>query len=330
MKAMVETVLGPVPVDSLGKTLMHEHFIFGYPGFSGDCTLGGFDHDEALAACIDAAEHLKAFGVKTVVDPTPNECGRNPRFLKEVSEKTGLQIICATGFYNEDEGTSSYFKRWMKMSDGVTAVYDMFTKEITEGIGKTGIKAGVIKLASSEGKITDYERMFFKAAARVQKETGVTLITHTQAGTMGPEQAELLISEGVDPSRIVIGHMCGNPDIEYQLKTLEYGVAIAFDRFGLQGFLGAPMDKARVACLLGLIGFGYADKLLLSQDIIIHRLGRRTQPRPELIYKEEMANWRITNIFENIVPILKNTGVSNEQVNALLDDNIRRVFGGKY
>ena len=84
--------------------------------------------------------------------------------------------------------------------------------EITDGIGDTGIKAGVVKLTSSKDEITDYEKMFFAAGAKAQRETGVPIITHTQEGTMAPEQAEFLLSEGADPDRVMIGHMDGNTD----------------------------------------------------------------------------------------------------------------------
>src|SRR4051794_27496630 len=105
----INTVTGPISVDQLGKTLIHEHFIFGYPGFQGDVTLGGFHEGEALAEAVKIARQIQSFGVQTVVDPTPNECGRNPEFLKKISEETGLQIICATGYYYEGEGATPYF-----------------------------------------------------------------------------------------------------------------------------------------------------------------------------------------------------------------------------
>ncbi len=161
MAKTVETVLGPVPVERLGKTLIHEHFLFGYPGFQGDVTRGPFREDEALRVAVEAAEKMKRHGIQTVVDPTPNDCGRNPAFLRRVAEETELNIICATGYYYEGEG--------------------------------------VIKLASSKGRITEYEKMFFRAAARAQKETGAVIITHTQEGTMGPEQAAYLLESGADP-----------------------------------------------------------------------------------------------------------------------------------
>ncbi|MGI6513594.1 MAG: phosphotriesterase-related protein [Syntrophomonadaceae bacterium] len=324
MGKMVNTVCGPVSVDDLGITLMHEHFIFGYPGYQGDVTCGPFKKDEALKNCIEVVEEMMALGLKTVVDATPNECGRDPLFLKEVSEKTGLNIICASGYYYEGEGAPAYFKQRAGLGDIAPEIYEMFKKEVTEGIADTGIKAGVFKLASSKNEITDYEMVFFKAAARVSREEGIPIITHTQEGTMGPEQAQLLISEGVDPNRIMIGHMGGSTDLDYHLRTLEQGVYIAFDRFGLQGLVGCPMDDRRIACIAGLISAGYVEKIMLSHDVILHWLGRPTQV-PEAALPL-IANWNWGHIFKNIIPAFKKAGITEEQIHTILVENPKKFF----
>ena len=326
MNTIVNTVTGPVPADRLGKTLMHEHFVFGYPGYSGDVTLGPFDRKAALQKGSEIANALMKHGVKTVIDVTPNECGRNPELLRDISERTGLQIVCATGYYFEGEGAPPYFRRRLLLGNGQEEIYQMFMKEITEGIGTSGIKPGVIKLASSEGTITDYEKAFFRAAARAQKETGITLITHTQVGTMGPEQAELLLSEGANPKRVIIGHMCGNTDIAYHVRTLSYGVSIAFDRFGLQGMVGAPMDELRVACLAGLIAMGYGNRITLSHDTVNIWLGR-----PRVLSeaaRKLLVNWHPTHVLENIVPALRKAGVTDDKIRALFEENIANAFSG--
>jgi phosphotriesterase-related protein len=327
MAVKVNTVTGEILSSELGKTLIHEHFLFGYAGFHGDTTVGGFDFDVAINVALQVADRVKAHGVRTILDPTPNDCGRDPLFLREVSERTGLQIICTTGYYYEDEGAPGYFKFRAMLGTAEEEIYEMFMREITVGIGKTGIKAGAIKLASSKDIITDYERMFFKAAARAQKETGVPIITHTQEGTMGPEQAELLIAEGADPRRIVIGHMCGNTDVAYHLRTLQTGVNIAFDRFGLQGIVGTPMDEMREAVLIGLLGLGYGDRILLSQDTVNYWLGRPfVIPEP---LQPFLQNYHITHLFENVLPVLKKAGIREEQLESIFLDNPRRVFEGE-
>lgn len=312
MVAYIDTVTGRISVEEMGKTMIHEHFIFGYPGFAGDLTLGPFRKAEALEAGIQAANAVMKFGVKTVVDPTPNECGRNPEVLKEISEETGLQIVCATGYYYEGEGATTYFKFRQSLGTAEDDIYGMFMKEITDGIAETGIRPGIIKLATSKNQITPYERMFFNAAAKAHQETGIMLLTHTQEGTMGPEQALLLTKLGVDPAKIVIGHMCGNTDIDYQKKTLQTGVKIGFDRFGIQKLVGAPMDEERIKTLLQLLENGYEDQIMLSHDSINYWMGRPPIMNDGLA--ELVKNWHPTHVFENIIPELKRSGVSNKMI----------------
>lgn len=325
MNKNVNTVLGRVAADDLGKTLMHEHFFFGYPGFTGN-TKYPVDREAVIKSSVEIADKIKAHGVKTVVDATPNDCGRDPELLKEIAEQTGLNIICSTGFYYEGEGAPAYFKFKQALGSAEAELYEMYMTEILEGIGNTGIKAGVIKLGSGKNAITDYERMFFKVAAKVQRETGIPIITHTQEGTMGPEQAELLISEGADPKKILIGHMCGNTDVKYHIRTLEQGVFVGFDRIGIQGFVGAPMDKERVTLLLGLIAAGYGDQLMMSHDKVHTWLGKAPDWPDEL--QKLIANWHMDHIFENIIPQLKEGGVSDEQIDTILVKNPNRIFGG--
>lgn len=326
MSRTVNTVLGPVSADELGKTLMHEHFFFGYPGYNGNSHYP-VDKEEILRVGLEVADTVKSHGVKTVVDATPNDTGRDPELLKEIAEKTGLNIICSTGYYYEGEGAPAYFKFKQGLGTAEDEIYEMFMNEITKGIGKTGIKPGVIKLASGKDAISDYEEMFFRIGARVQKETGISIITHTQEGTMGPEQAELLVSEGADPNRIVIGHMDGNTDINYHLRTMEYGVFSGFDRIGIQGFVGAPMDKDRIGTLAGLIGLGYADQITMSHDTVNHWLGKPVEFPGELA--DLVKNWYPGHIFDNIIPALKQGGVNDEELETILVKNPNCIFGGK-
>lgn len=327
MAKQVETVTGPITPEDMGKTLIHEHFVFGYPGYQGDSTLGPFNFDEAVETGAMAAEKMMSHGVKTVVDPTPNECGRDPEVLKAISERTGLQIICATGYYYEGEGATPYFKFRASLGSAEQEINEMFMKEITDGIGKTGIKPGIIKLASSKDAITDYEKMFFRAAAQAQQETGVTILTHTQEGTMGPEQAKLLLELGASPAGIVIGHMCGNTDSAYHKRTLETGVNIAFDRFGLQGMVGAPFDQERINTLLELLADGFEDQIMLSHDSISVWLGRPPVIPPQA--EAGIANWHPTYLFEEVIPQLKQAGVTEVQLNKLFMENPKKLFTGE-
>jgi len=152
---MVNTVTGAISTDQLGVTLMHEHIVYGYTGYFVDETIAPFDHADIIARAMKRMDDIKACGVKTFVDATPNDSGRNPELLKEIAEKSGVNIVCATGLYREEEGGAPYFKHrsTLPIFDVVKEMEELFATEITRGIGKTGIKAGVIKVATGLGHI---------------------------------------------------------------------------------------------------------------------------------------------------------------------------------
>jgi phosphotriesterase-related protein len=311
----VNSVTGLISPDELGKTLMHEHIMFGYAGWYVNYTLMPFNREACIKAALDTIKELKTYGVDTVVDCTPSDCARDPELLKEVSERSGMKIICSTGLYTDADGGSGYFKfrKWIA-GDATDEIYELFKTEIIQGIGTTGIKPGVIKVATGDGSITSYEEMVLRAAARAQKETGIPIITHTGgAATMGIEQADLLISEGADPKRILIGHMGGSADIKYHLAILGKGVSIAFDRLGDKLL---STDEICKACIIGLIGIGYESRIMLSHDTIWHFLGKSP------------FDLSPTHIFKNIIPALKQAGITEDKIKTIMIDNPRRLFSG--
>jgi phosphotriesterase-related protein len=322
----INTVCGPISPDELGVTLVHEHIVYGQPGWYGD-TVAPYDRSAVRDAAIERMEELRGFGVTTFVDATPNDTGRDPLLYRDVAEASGMQIICSTGYYPEFDGATGYFKFRQMVGNPPEEIYELLTTEITEGIGDTGVRAGVIKTGSSHDEITDYERMFMTAAARVQRDTGVPIITHTELGTMGPEQAELLIAEGADPSRIMIGHMSDNDDLSYQRATLDQGVSVAFDRMGLEVTPEAPNDERRIACLIELIAAGYGDRIMISHDSILHWLGRPIEVPDEVA--PLIANWEPTHLFRNVIPALQEGGVTDDQIQTIIEHNPRRLFGGR-
>jgi phosphotriesterase-related protein len=319
--AAINTVLGQIAPEKLGVTLMHEHIIYGAAGWYADNTVAPFDREAVIKSSLSVMKALKTYGLQTFVDATANDTGRDADLLKEVSEKSGVNIVCATGLYSEAEGASPYFRLRTQAGDATSEIYELFMKEITEGIGTTKVKAGVIKVATGQGRISAYEEMVLRAAARAQKETGVPIITHTEAGTMGPEQADLLISEGVTPGRIMVGHMCGSADLKYHISVLEKGVYIAFDRLGLEVI---HSDAIRKACIIGLISIGYADRIMLSHDSVVRMLGRSVEEAKSLL----LPNWVPTHIFKNIIPALRDSGVPAEKIRLMMADNPRNLFAG--
>lgn len=317
----IMTVTGSVMADKLGAALMHEHFLFGFCGFQGDKTLGPFREEEYMDICTHAINRAKAYGINTFVDATTNECGRNPGFLKELAIRTGVNIICSTGFYHESESAFAYWKFRSEFADIDEEIYEMMKAEMTTGIENTGIRAGVIKVASGE-EMSLMEKKFFYAAARVSRELDKPIITHTQHGKQGPEQARLLIEQGVSPQRIAIGHMCGNRDVKYHEEVLKQGVFDAFDRWGLEGeIFQTPSDEERAILFAELVRRGWEDQLLISHDSVSIELGRPRKPHPS------MKNAHIGNIGERVVFMLKNQGISDKQIKKILVDNPARLLG---
>lgn len=311
--------------NQLGRTLMHEHFLFGYCGFQGDATLGGFNEEAYTDACVQAVKDARAYGIETIVDATTNECGRNVRFLKKISDMTGMNIICSTGYYFQAESSYAYWNFRKGFADIEQEIYELMLTEVTKGIEGTDIKAGVIKLASSLNEITPMEEHFFKAAARVQRDTGVVIITHTQQGTMGPEQADLLISNGASPDKIAIGHMCGSTNIAYHEEVLKKGVYVNLDRFGLQGELfHTPTDEQRMDVIKALADKGYGDKILLGHDSVNVNLGRPIVMTPFM--QEALKDANIRTIGAKVLPGLKKRGMSESAIEKLLTDNPRAIF----
>ena len=322
---MINSVLGPISPDKLGTTLMHEHFTFAYSGWFADATMAPEDFKAALKTNLGVIKAAQKYGIKTIVDATPNDTGgRNPELYKALAKKTGINIICSTGLYTEHEGSPAYWKtRVMWGADISKLMSDLFIKEITKGIGKTGVKAGVIKCGTGP-KMSSYEESVLKAAVLAQKATGVPIITHTEGPTGGVEQADLFIKEGADLKKVMIGHVSNSKDIEYHKAIIEKGVYIAFDRIGLDIITPTDVNIKNIAELCKL---GYANKIMLSHDTVNVWLGRPIA-LPEK-FLPAFANWRIDHISQNVIPALKAQGVTDEQIKTMMVDNPRNLFLGK-
>ena len=163
---MVQTVTGPISPDDLGRTLMHEHLTVGWPGSESHTTAAQRSRADVVAVCVDRISELQDLGYSTLLDPCPNDLGRDVSLLVEVSEATGFNIICATGLYKEEEGGTAYWRFKGQFEDVGAVMADLFIAELTEGIGSTGVRPGIIKCATGPDVMTEYERMVFEAAAR--------------------------------------------------------------------------------------------------------------------------------------------------------------------
>ena len=134
----VNTVTGPINIEELGVTLMHEHLLVGYPGWEADTLHPGLSRDEMLSVCVDKIQSMQSEGIQSMLDPCPNDLGRDVQLAAEVSARTGFNIICATGLYKEDEGGAGYWHFTRSLGRGVEAMSELFIHELTVGIGNRG------------------------------------------------------------------------------------------------------------------------------------------------------------------------------------------------
>jgi phosphotriesterase-related protein len=317
---IINTVLGPRAPEELGRTLIHEHVLIGYPGWFMDNRMPPFIRAEALDRVVDAFQALHAYGVKTVVDPCPMDLGRDVEFNAEVSQRTGINLICTTGGYFEAQGIP-YTLNHLETE----AVVEIFVREIEDGVGKSGIKAGLIKIATGDGAVSAYERKLLTAAARAAKLTGVRLLSHTENCTCGHDQIDIVTGEGVASDRLLVGHCCGKDDHEYQASLAKRGAYVGFDRFGIEIF---NSDAARMANVKQMIDAGYRDQVLVSHDTVNCWLGGVPGIGSPDQVKDIVPNWKLTHLFENIFPKLQEMGVAAADLDHIVTENPRKYFAG--
>ncbi len=323
MTRHVQTVLGPIPVEELGLTLMHEHLKIGYPGWEVDTTLE-FDREAELAEAIGRLERLRELGVSTFVDPCPMELARDPEFMADVSRESGVNIICSTGLYVEHglelAGFPSYFKAL-----GIEQIQRIYTTELRQGVGPRCIKPGVIKCATGPHRIGEHEEKALRAAARTALALDVRITTHTTMGSMGNEQLDILLSQGVPAHQIVIGHCDWNPDPTYHRSLLERGCYIGFDGVGIEVLLP---DAVRIKNLVELIGAGFESQIVLSHDHI--GCWHFTPGDEPPIVKDLMSQpkRRYTYLLEEFIPKLRQAGIRESSIETMMVQNPRRYFAG--
>lgn len=320
----INTATGTCTPKDLGFTLIHEHLSAGFPGWEFDNA--GFDRKKEMTLAVDRLKEIKNLGVNSIVDPCPMELGRDPEFAAEAAEKSGVRVVVATGLYNEALGIPPHFR-----SLPPDAIAEVYVRELTEGIGKTGIKAGIIKTATggipgmteTAKKISVNEEKCLRAAARAQKATGAPILCHNdELAPFGRETLDIFAEEGVDFNRVLIGHACGVGDMRYYFDILNRGAWVGFDRFGIETIAS---DKMRLASLIGLLAVGY-DRIMLSHDFVGCWLGRVSKEWDA--FMKACPNWSYSHILKNILPQLNKAGVSEGTIRTMTVDNPCAYFGG--
>jgi phosphotriesterase-related protein len=316
----INTTAGPITEQQLGRTLIHEHVLAGYPGWFMDTRLPPFQRAEALARVVDAFQRLHAYGIRTVVDPCPADLGRDVEFCAEVSQRSGITLICTTGVYTEAMGIPYSFRHLE-----TEAIEEIYCREIEDGIGRTGIRAGLIKIATGEGAVSAYERRMLTAATRAARATGVPLISHTENCSCGHDQIDIVTAGGLPAHRLLVGHCDGRDDHPYQASLAARGAYVGFDRFGLEVF---NSDASRMRNLKQMIDAGYRDQVMVSQDKVNCFLGNIPGVGTPQDVDRIVPNWTMTHLFERIFPELLRMGVAQADLDAILLENPRRYFAG--
>ncbi|MGA5896061.1 phosphotriesterase family protein [Streptomyces venetus] len=247
----VRTVLGDVPPGDLGVCDAHDHLFFGSPLLPG----------QELRSVAAARAELAAFreqGGQAVVQWTPYGLGRRAADLPPLSRESGVHVVAATGLHQAvhyDEDTLAGLRGRLA---------EVFVSELTTGIGVSGVRAGLIKVAGGFHGLDAHARWTMTAAAEAHHATGASIVVHLELGTGALDVLDLLCGEsGVPPHRVVLGHLNRSPDLVVHRQAAESGCYLAFDG---PSRTNHATDWRMPDAVRALAEAGFGDRLLLGAD----------------------------------------------------------------
>lgn len=299
----IMTVLGPIEPDELGITLVHEHLLCDPSAVTGE------DPDYRLDREDFASEEIEAFvtrGGRTIVECSPRDYGRNAAGLVRLAMKAPVHLIAVTGRHKDLHASH------MDNARDVASLTQEFVGDLRDGVDGTEARAGMIKIGTSLDEITAVEGASIEAAAAAHVVTGAPVTTHTEAGTMALQQLEMLHAGGVEPNRVIVGHLDRKLEFDYLETVAKTGAFLAFDQVSKTNY---NADTDRAAMLVRLIEAGYEDQLLISHD---H--GRKS------LYIAYGGTPGITYIVERFMLMLMEAGASALTVRKMLIENPARAL----
>lgn len=303
----IQTVLGAIEPADLGITLMHEHTLVDAWEWGGRLGYDSTVDDEELL--VEELAFYRDAGGSALVDVTPIGLRRDPSGMRRLARATGLHIIMGCGWYRE----RVYPAYIHELS--TNALADMLVKELEEGV-EGGIRPGIIgEIGTERFHVTPAEEKVFRAAARAQRATGASVTTHTtHFGDLAHEQMDILMEEGVPPERIVIGHLGERRGVKGELAIAERGVYVEIDHVGRPASAGTQPEWRRARNVAELVEAGYLERVLISMDICCNSL----------------LHWNGGHGFDYLlttfVPLLREEGLTDEQIRIILVDNPVRVL----
>ena len=318
--SQVNTVRGPVEPDALGRTLMHEHIFVLSPEI--EKTVDEWDEEVQQARAVAKLRELKQRGIDTLVDLTVVGLGRYiPRIATIAEQVPEINVVVATGVYTYSEVPMYFhFRGPGTILGGPEPMADLFVREIRDGIADTGVRAGILKCATDRPGMTPGVERVLRAVAQAHRVTGVPITTHTPTPPepWGLEQQRVFRDEGVDLSRVVIGHSGGTVDTDYHLALIDNGSYLGFDHFGLPGI----SLEQRVDAVARLCARGHAGRIVLSHDAMCF-----VDWFPRSIM-DGSETWRWTYISDEVLPAMRVRGIAESDITTMLIDNPRTILSG--
>lgn len=271
----------------------HMHLDLSYVKHDPDTCLDCFEQT------LKELQELYAKGVRRILEVSNIGMGRDLAWIQKLEKRSGIQIVTSTGFYKEP------FLPDLSVEEMAALMIEDLKSQKAQVIGEIG---------TSYQKWKEQERKVFEAAVLAHQETGALITTHTTLGTLGLEQARYLIENGVDPDRIIIGHMDLSNDLHAILDVLALGVNIGFDTIGKTNYL---LDERRVELLCELEKRGLIDHVVLSMDIT-----RKTQLK-------DFKGKGYAYLLDTFVPLLRKANMKEASIQQMLKQTPNRLLGGK-
>ncbi|WP_051198277.1 phosphotriesterase family protein [Gordonia shandongensis] len=315
----INTVTGPVPADSLGTVLTHEHIFV----VNEDHRLNfdpGWNEDDQVAKAVALLDEAHRAGVDTLMDVSVAGLGRNVHRVARVAERVDLNIVVATGLYTYHDLPFPFHYTGPGLGfDVPDPLEQRFIADLTEGIGDTRVTAGFLYCAiEAEGLSEGVERVM-RAVGRAAVATGAPVLVHTNPHTQSGLIAQrVLAEEGVDATRVMIGHCGDTADVDYLMRLADAGSVIGLDRFGLDVLL--PYET-RFATLLELLRRGYGDRISLSQDAFCY-----SEWFDADTMREVAPDWNYLQITGRVVPDLLHAGIEQGVIDQMLVEVPRRLL----
>jgi len=302
------TVRGPIAAADFGKALVHEHVMCDFVG-ADKTGRHRYEPEEVVKVMLPFLREVKGRGFSSFVDATPAYIGRDPQVLKRLSELTGLHILTNTGYYG---ASNDKFLPSHAFNESPDQLASRWVAEWREGIEGTGVRPGFIKIGVDPGPLSDIDRKLVQAAARAHLQTGLTIACHTGEAKAALEVLEVVKSEGVDPSALIIVHADSIPDEQVHERLAGEGAWVEYDAIGAK-----PIGE-HVRLVTAMVRKGFADRLLLSHDAGWYWVGEPDGGKDKIRPYTALA--------DELVPALKSTGVDDALLNRLLVVNPREAF----